>query len=565
MSKDPLIIDSDYERPLTELGFCMIPLLSNGQILEIGSVYDQFAIENNISGLTASHSITTPEDSLRISNSIRDIIMPSLTTTFRNFEFFISGFMVKEGNTEKELPLHQDWNIIDESRYTSYQIWIPLELSYPSNGGMYVLPGSHHFYQNIRSGTYGMPMVETDEALRPLIADMIIPSGDVLVYHNSLFHASYPNKSKNNRVSAIVGIYQKDATLEYYEKNTEQNRTDIYAINPSIFLTSLSSLEKGGEPLQPLSKKESELNPIDNSAITAADLREKFNEHFGNDGREFEPIQLHLLKEGELEKKMFRDGYIILDFLDDKTVADLKAEYIKLFTASQTSIGRFTPMEHTTPETKRYIHNFIIDKARPFLEQYFNDYMTPIASFFTKYANSEGDLTWHNDTSLLLNTHLEPHYGIWCPLRDVDEKNGALCVIEGSHKFSHVMFVNGIEWPYMKYMPQFVKKKKILQLKAGQMVLFDLRLIHDAVPNRSNEDRICFCVRLTNKKSKYFSFISEKGNSEAVSIYEESFDYYLRDEWTDDNKLRNKMSKVGEVQNAYSKINYSAIEARLAS
>ncbi len=564
MAKDSLIIDKDYAKALDELGFCMIPLLNAEQIKSIGSVYEQFVLEKNVSGVAASHSRTSPEESLLIRNKIKDILMPSLTRTFENFDFFISGFMVKGANTSRELPLHQDWNIVDEDQYTSYQIWIPLELSYPANGGMIVLPGSHHFFQNLRSGTYDMPMINTDETVKPYVADMIIPPGDVLVYHNSLFHASYPNLSGQNRVSAIVSIYQKNAPLQYFQKNTKENKTDVYTIDPAIFLSSLGSLEKGGAPVNPISKAEQAINLIDNSKLTSIDLVQKFKAYFGTDEKGFEPIQLHLLRDGDLEKKMYRDGFVVIDLLNDKEVAALKAEYIKLFSSSHTSIGRFTPMEHTTPATKRYIHDFIIGTARPALDKYFNDYLTPIASFFTKYAKSEGNLTWHNDTSLLLNTHLEPHYGIWCPLIDVNEKNGALCAIEKSHKFSHVMFVNGLKWPYISLIPEFVRRKKIFNLKAGQAVLFDLRLIHDALPNQTDEDRICFCIRLTHTKSDYYSFVCENEEKALVSIYKEDSDYYLKDEWTNNNELINRATKVGEMPNVYDGIDYKLIETNLS-
>jgi ectoine hydroxylase-related dioxygenase (phytanoyl-CoA dioxygenase family) len=564
MDKEVLIKDKEYGKTLTELGFCMIPLLSIEQLQKLNALYQEFAVNNDISGLVASHSRTSPAESLRISETIRTIITPSLSASFQDYDFFISGFMVKGGHTASELPLHQDWNIVDEKRYTSYQIWIPLELSYPANGGMFVLPGSHRFLQNLRSGSYGMPMIQADKILRPLVVDMIIPPGNVLVYHNSLFHASYPNDSPDNRISVIVGIFQKNAPLEYYDKNVADGQTDVYAIDPAIFLTSLSCLEKGEKPILPKGKSEMALNDIDNSKIISSDLYKKYIEYFGREGRELEAIQLHILKDKELEKKMYRDGYVVVDFLDEETVASLKAEYIKLFNLSHTSIGRFTPMEHSTPEAKRHIHNLIIDKAKSKLDHYFANYKTPIASFFTKYANSEGNLTLHNDTSLLLNTHLEPHYGIWCPLIDVNEQNGALCVIERSHKFSHVMFLNGLEWPYISYLPEFNKKKKILHLKAGQMVLFDLRLIHDATSNKTDEDRICFAIRLTHEKSQYYSFIREK-EDESVSIYKEDFNYYLKDEWSDSNESRNKNSKIGEVNQAYSKIDYTAIETALSA
>jgi len=560
MKPDLLIKDKEYEKALDELGFSVVSLFTDEQIQGIRELYNQFAIDNNVAGLIASHSKTTPENSIKLSNSIQEIIRPAVESAFSDFDFFIAGFMVKEANTPGELPLHQDWNILDENLYTSYQLWIPLDLSYAENGGMFVLPGSHRFFNNSRSGSYGIPVVATEETLRPLVTDMIIPPGSALVFHNSLFHASYPNHSNINRISAIVSIYKKNAPLAYCHKNKDPNRTEIYGITPEIFLANLNTLENGGVPPQPLNINTTALNAVDNKTITAEDLVQKFKERFGQDEKSFEPTQLHILKDETLEKKIQRDGYVVLDFLNPETVAALKTEYLAKFSPPTTSIGRFTPMEHSTPEAKRHIHNFILDRIRPGLNSYFKNYQTPIASYFTKYANSKGDLTWHTDASIMLNTHLEPHYGIWCPLVDVTETNGALCVVEGSHKFSHVIFLDGLRWPYTSYSAVFDKTKKILNLKAGQMVLFDLRLVHHSTPNDTDVDRIAFCVRLTHQKSDYYSFAAMP---DGIEVFEEEHDYYLRDEWSGANQAGNRTKKVGELKNVYATINYKAIETTL--
>lgn len=563
MAAKALIKDKDYATALDTMGFCVAPLFSAEQIRQMKELYHQYAIDNKVEGLIASHSKTTGDQSNSVRNRIFEILRPALENQFEDIDFFIAGFMVKEGHTEAELPLHQDWNILDESQYTSYQIWVPLDLSYAENGGMFVVPGSHHFFNNYRSGSYGIPKVIPDESLRPLLVDMIIPPGGALVFHNSLFHGSYPNHSGANRISAIVSVYQKSAKLQYYHKNTAEGRTDIYGITPDIFLRSLNKLENGGIPDGPLYHETTAINSIENDKITATDLTEGVKRYFGKDEKTFEPLQLHILRDEEMERNMQRDGYVVIDLLDEQTVAELKQEYVNRFGGPHTNIGRFTPMEHSTPASKREIHNFILDRIRPGLEKYFKDYQTPIASYFTKYANSTGNLSWHTDASLLLNTHIEPHYGIWCPLIDVNAGNGALCVIERSHKYSHVPVLNGYIWPYQSYAEDFERKKKVFTLKAGQLVLFDLRLVHHATPNQTDEDRICFCVRFTHQKSKYYSFQCEDENKSIVSVFEESPEFYLTDEWTSATQmgLRNK---VGEMQNIYHVIDYNRINAALA-
>ncbi|MBS1593816.1 MAG: phytanoyl-CoA dioxygenase family protein [Bacteroidetes bacterium] len=565
MKPDLLIRDPEYMTALDDMGFCVAPLFSQAQIDQIKELYHEFSIQNNVSGLIASHSKIGGDKNLRLSGALRDIVMPALSEWFSDFDFFIGGFMVKEGNNPKELTLHQDWNIVDEKLYTSYQIWVPVDLSYPDNAGMFVVPGSHRFFDNYRSGSYSIPDVVADKHIRPYTVDMIIPPGHALVFHNSLFHASYPNHSAQNRVSAIISIYKKNAPLSYFQKNAAEGKTDVYRITPEIFLTTLNKLENGGIPDSYLSHSEAPLQLLENRAISSQDLAARYLSHIGGDAAGFEPLQRHILRDADTEQSMKKDGYVVLDFLSAETVEELKAEYDRLFKAPGTNIGRFTPMEHATADSKRYIHNFIIDKVRSRLDHYFQNYQTPIASFFTKYAHSTGDLSWHNDASLIINTHLEPHYGIWCPLIDVDESNGAFCLVEGSHKFCHSVYVDGIQWPFSQYISDFDRIGRVLHLRAGQMVLFDLRLIHNAVPNQSDQDRLVFAIRLTHTATRYYSFLCEDPARDAISMYEEKPDYYLRDDWSGANQAGSRNIKMGEMQHIYTQIDRAAIALRLKS
>jgi ectoine hydroxylase-related dioxygenase (phytanoyl-CoA dioxygenase family) len=563
MKPDQLINDNDYSRALDELGFCVAPLFSMEDIRKIRALYHQFSIETKVSGLIASHSKIGAEKNLRLSNLLKEIVMPALQKSFSDFDFFIGGFMVKEANTAGVLPLHQDWNITDESQYTSLQIWIPVDLSYPGNGGMFVLPMSHRFFQNYRSGSYGIPDMPTEDFIRPYLADMIIPPGQALVFHNSLFHASYPNTSDQNRISAIISIYKKNAPLTYTHKNVATQRTDMCVITSEIFLSSLNTFENGRVPDNILRKSEVPINEIDNRKICCDDLVQKYKDRFGEE--QIEPMQLRLLRDRQIQKQIDYNGYVILDFFDNEKVKMIKEAYEARFKAKDTTIGRSTTMEHSTPASRRVTHQFLIDSGRAELDAIFENYQTPIASFFIKFANSKGDLSWHNDASLMINTNLEPHYGIWCPLQDVNEHNGAFCLIKGSHKFSHGIYLEEINWPFEKYAAQFEEKKKVLELKAGQMVLFDMRLIHHATPNDSDIDRVVYCVRITHNKSKYYSFSCEDKSLGIVSIFEQGHDIYLGDEWSGSNQVVDKTVKVGEMSNINSNINFSAIEEKLGN
>ena len=226
-------------------------------------------------------------------------------------------------------------------------------------------------------------------------------------------------------------------------------------------------------------------------------------------------------------------------------------DYLKVYgSSSQSASGRFTTLENVSGNDKRDSHRYMMEIVKPFIDQHFKDYIVPASIYFIKKAHSAGDLSLHTDSSLLLNAHLEPHYALWCPLIDVDAQNGSLLVVEKSHKFSNFIFTNSLAWPFMGLEPLFEKIGATFKLKAGQAVIFDIRATHNATPNNSDQDRICFSLRLTHKKSDYYSFYVEDSAVDALGIYTESHDVYLRDDW-DGGRNKPTSAKIGVMQHPH--------------
>jgi hypothetical protein len=108
----------------------------------------------------------------------------------------------------------------------------------------------------------------------------------------------------------------------------------------------------------------------------------------------------------------------------------------------------------------------------------------------------------------------------------------------------------------------FNDQKKVLVLQPGQAVIFDIRLIHNATENSTNADRICFSLRITHKKSIYYDMLCETKNKNIVSVFEETHDIYLRDEWNS-GKTEPVRKKIGHLYDIYSTVNTNKVEEKL--
>ena len=115
----------------------------------------------------------------------------------------------------------------------------------------------------------------------------------------------------------IVNIYQKNAPLNYHHKNSVTNKTELYPLDTATLLNWLPVLEKGQLPPVFNNPTITELNSVRNDALTSVDLVEKFREKNGEID-DFEPLQLHIAKDIELEKKVSRYSRSLISWIQKR-------------------------------------------------------------------------------------------------------------------------------------------------------------------------------------------------------------------------------------------------------
>ncbi len=541
---------------LDSLGFCTFNPFEQSTIDQLQALYNSHFQNQAIAGLYASHNANAIEKSLAISDAIRSIIDKTLSPIFPDYRYFLGHFMVKGANETKHFPLHQDWNIVDEKRYKSYQMWIPLQFTSPHNGGMYVVPKSHAFFNNYRSGSYGIPVVDSLESVKGICTNVHVAPGGVLVYHNGLFHASHPNQSTENRIAIIVNYVQKEAPTFYFHKNEVTNCTELYGIDGNTLIENLPALEKGIVHESLVCDGKVALCPIDNKTITANDLLAKYERCFGK-ATAAQIKQLHIAKNNALEETLNRQGYAVVDMLDRTAVSVFLEKYNSLFPKIDKTPGRFTTLQHTDKKTKNMVHTFIVEQMKNPLDLIFKDYIIPVSQFYTKKAHTAGDIDLHADSTLLLNHQLEPHYAIWIPLVDVNEANGCLTVVPFSHKEQTLFYGGSFVGRQEKYR-EFLRAYEIpIVLKAGQAIIFDNNLLHNSTANTTAEDRVCFTFRMTHTSSDYHSFINEQNNSN-LAVYLESQDYYMDENWDGEGNHKSG-TFLGSLQNGIKDIDFTSL------
>ena len=74
---------------------------------------------------------------------IQEISKPYLKQVFQGHKVIHSSYIAKNNDGKSQMNVHQDMTLLDESRFTGINIWVPLIDLNEENGALYVLPKSH--------------------------------------------------------------------------------------------------------------------------------------------------------------------------------------------------------------------------------------------------------------------------------------------------------------------------------------------------------------------------------------------------------------------------------------
>jgi non-heme Fe2+,alpha-ketoglutarate-dependent halogenase len=122
------------------------------------------------------------------------------------------------------------------------------------------------------------------------------------------------------------------------------------------------------------------------------------------------------------------------------------------------------------------------------------------SSFFIKDAQDPAYVSWHQDSTYW---GLEPHDVLtaWVALSDVPVASGAMRFLVGSHRFEQISHHDTFHTDNLLSRGQVVDldidDEQVIDvpLRAGEMSLHHVRLVHGSAPNLAADRRIGFAIR----------------------------------------------------------------------
>jgi hypothetical protein len=216
----------------------------------------------------------------------------------------------------------------------------------------------------------------------------------------------------------------------------------------------------------------------------------------------------------DVELEFRKSGYVVLPVLDQSEIGSLQELWDRLAIAVPSDY--FASACGDDPRIRRLAQDGILEVLAPHVSSITPDYRPVCGSFAVKRGNgSNGKVALHQDCTLV-DQSIFTAVHMWCPLVDVDEHNGCLWVVAGSHAFfDHISGLSGNPNPWDGVVEILCSECSTpVPLKAGTAIFFNGRTLHWSAENQSDRTRVAagFISLPTNSNIRFHMWDSANPN-----------------------------------------------------
>lgn len=234
------IKDTKVKNDIYEMGYSIVGNIGKEVLGQLLNFYSELhSIKTSEGAMFYSIYSQDIDYRVKVHNSLGQILKNTLNKYFDEDKYknVINSFIIKSPGKKSEFALHQDSTIIDESKYSQLSLWIPLQDTTLENGTLCFVPGTHQFFAPYRANTITPPYSDYEDELRKYLKPIDLKAGDILAFDYRLVHYSPANKTKNDRVVVLCGLFEKEAGFEVAYQENPTDLIEIYSQDDDYLLT----------------------------------------------------------------------------------------------------------------------------------------------------------------------------------------------------------------------------------------------------------------------------------------------------------------------------------------
>ena len=242
----------------------------------------------------------------------------------------------------------------------------------------------------------------------------------------------------------------------------------------------------------------------------------------------WEPVKNRVFKDEELADVIHKRGFAILPWIDEEAISRLRDIYNAEHDINVSNGGMFYTMYSRDLDYRLCVNEEIGNVLKPILQEHFKDYKNIVNSFVVKAAGKESEFYVHQDTTALDEFKFSP-LSLWIPLHEINERNGALAIIEKTHWFFSPFRGVSFRFPFKGILNTVRKYLKPIYMKKGDVLLFDPRIIHNSMANSSGEDRVAIICGVFDQEAELITCFKDPSSEQSpIELYKHEDDYTLK-------------------------------------
>jgi hypothetical protein len=230
-----------------------------------------------------------------------------------------------------------------------------------------------------------------------------------------------------------------------------------------------------------------------------------------------------------------RNGFLVVPFLDADQVERLREGYfrhhaepdVRARTIPSYAPGFYASTFNNSMDYRRTVSAEVTSACAPALARLFDAFKIFYAGFLVKLPDANGRLRVHQDPTLVDEARFTP-VNVWCPLQDIDDRNGALCVLPGSQRLYRGPRATSIPPPWAAHEGLIESRMTPLHLAAGAAVLFTQATLHASRPNVSDAPRITATLFLCHESASIRIAHRRPETPDRIDFYAQDDDFMFQ-------------------------------------
>ena len=273
---NPLFRSASLHQQVDQDGVVTTPFLNPDELQAIRNFYDTISPGGEVPQLRDGIHMTIwcadLDYKTHVRNELQRLLRPAAERMFDDCRLVTSVFIVKVPGEQTTFPIHQDWSVVDETRHTALNLWVPLQDVGAHNGGLWAVPGSHRLRNHVRGPGFLFPNLRGVEApLGKLMRQVGGMAGTATIFYHRVIHGSPPNLSGSPRVALACSILPKDVPLHIYFQRDATSPLQVYH-PPDDFIYGFSNVRDHTALRPPAGEAVAVLPPYQPATIVEQDV-----------------------------------------------------------------------------------------------------------------------------------------------------------------------------------------------------------------------------------------------------------------------------------------------------